>query len=92
MHMTGPGGTGKTHIVKAVKGFMAFYHCGHKLWFIAPTGSVASLIDGITIHKGLNIEIKSRDKGKSCEPGDSTDSYNVTETIPSNTEVQNGKM
>jgi hypothetical protein len=55
--MTGPGGTGKTHVVKAVKEVMGHYGSAHKIQFLAPTGSAASLIDGMTIHKGLGIKI-----------------------------------
>lgn len=88
MFMTGPGGTGKTHVVNAVKKFMAYYHCDHKLWFLAPMGSAASLINRMTIHKGLNIRIKSRDKGKGNHgPGDSADDYNVAVSAPSHMEV-----
>ncbi|KAG1880598.1 hypothetical protein C8R48DRAFT_560869, partial [Suillus tomentosus] len=56
MIMTGPGGTGKTYVVNAVKAFMARYGCAHLIRFLAPTGSAASLIDGMTIHQGLGIK------------------------------------
>jgi hypothetical protein len=55
MLMTGPVGTGKTHIVKALQKVMMFYGCEHKIRFLAPTGSAASLINGMTVHKGLGI-------------------------------------
>ena len=65
MLMTGPGGTGKTHVVKAVQVLMHHYGCGHLIRFLAPTGSATSLINGMTIHKALNIQIRSNDnKGK----------------------------
>jgi len=65
MLMTGPGGTGKTHVVKAVQALMQRYGCGHLIRFLAPTGSAASLIDGMTVHKALNIQIRSADsRGK----------------------------
>jgi len=65
MLMTGPGGTGKTHVVKALQKVMKFYGCEHKIRFLAPTGSAASLIDGMTVHKGLGIKIIKEDgKGK----------------------------
>jgi len=65
MLMTGPGGTGKTHVVKALQKVMKFYGCEHKIRFLAPTGSAASLIDGMTVHKGLGIKIiKADGKGK----------------------------
>jgi hypothetical protein len=62
--LTGPGGTGKTHVVNALRTLMAEYGSEHTLCFLAPTGSAASLIDGMTIHKGLGIKIKSNRKGK----------------------------
>lgn len=64
MLMTGPGGTGKTHVVKALKDVMAHYGAAHQIRFLAPTGSAAALIDGMTIHKGLGIKVKSNEKGK----------------------------
>jgi hypothetical protein len=62
--MTGPAGTGKTHVVNAVRALMAEYGDEHSLQTLAPTGTAASLIDGMTIHKGLGIKIKSSQKGK----------------------------
>ncbi|KAF9077798.1 hypothetical protein BDP27DRAFT_1146940, partial [Rhodocollybia butyracea] len=55
MLLTGPGGTGKTHVVKAVKKVMEHYGIDHYLRFVAPTGTAAALIEGTTIHKGLGI-------------------------------------
>jgi SpoVK/Ycf46/Vps4 family AAA+-type ATPase len=55
MLMTGPGGTGKTYIVNAPKEVMAAYRSDHKIRFLAPTGSAAALINGMTVHKGLGI-------------------------------------
>ncbi|KAG2357574.1 hypothetical protein BDR07DRAFT_1185222, partial [Suillus spraguei] len=56
MLMTGPGGTGKTHVVKAVQSVMQHYGCAHIIRFLALTGSAAVLIDGMTVHKGLGIK------------------------------------
>ncbi|THU90073.1 hypothetical protein K435DRAFT_615045, partial [Dendrothele bispora CBS 962.96] len=56
MILTGPGGTGKTHVVKAVKHVMKLYGQDHRIRFLAPTGKAAALIDGTTIHKGLGIK------------------------------------
>ncbi|KAG2041053.1 hypothetical protein BDR03DRAFT_856821, partial [Suillus americanus] len=53
MLMTGPGGMGKTHVLNAVHVLMTRYGCSHQICFLVPTGSAASLIDGMTIHKGL---------------------------------------
>ncbi len=65
MLLTGPGGTGKSHVVRAVKQVMSYYNCGHRIRFLAPTGSAASNIDGMTVHKGLCIGITKKDgRGK----------------------------
>ena len=64
MLMTGPGGTGKTHIVKAVQKVMNYYGYVHKIRFLAPTSSAALLINRMTIHKGLGIKVKSKEKGE----------------------------
>ena len=78
MLMTGPAGTGKTHVVNAVHALMAEYGDEHALRLLAPTGSAASLIDGMTIHKGLGIKIKASQKGKgNRNPGESTEDYTV---------------
>ncbi|KAG2749904.1 hypothetical protein P692DRAFT_20730614, partial [Suillus brevipes Sb2] len=78
MLMTGPGGTGKTHVVKAVRAVMEYYGHGHIIRFLAPTGSAAALIDGMTIHKGLGIKIKANNKGKgNRKPGESLQDYSV---------------
>ncbi|KIO27737.1 hypothetical protein M407DRAFT_47174, partial [Tulasnella calospora MUT 4182] len=50
MMMTGPGGTGKTHVIRALTALMSLYGCSHRIRFLAPTGSAASLIEGMTIH------------------------------------------
>jgi ATP-dependent exoDNAse (exonuclease V) alpha subunit len=65
MFITGPGGTGKTHLVNALKELMKRYGCGHRIYFLAPTGGAAGLIGGETIHTGLGIKIHSKgvDKG-----------------------------
>ncbi|KAF8815172.1 hypothetical protein BYT27DRAFT_7080630, partial [Phlegmacium glaucopus] len=59
------GGTGKMYIIKALQKVMMFYGCEHKIWFLAPTGSAASLVNGMTVHKGLGIKIVKLDgRGK----------------------------
>ncbi|KAF8586872.1 hypothetical protein K439DRAFT_1296185, partial [Ramaria rubella] len=62
MLMTGPGGTGKTHVVRALNALMSEYRCGHLIRYLAPTGSAAALIDGTTIHKGLSISVVTKGK------------------------------
>jgi hypothetical protein len=86
MLMTGPAGTGKTHIVNAVRALMAEYGDEHTLRLLAPTGSAASLINGMTVHKGLGIKIKSNQKGKgNRNPGESAEDYTVLISIRNRT-------
>ncbi|PVF91940.1 hypothetical protein CPB86DRAFT_688246, partial [Serendipita vermifera] len=56
--LTGPGGTGKSHVVNTFKKLMAAYGVDHKLRLLAPTGSTAGIIDATTVHKGLGISVK----------------------------------
>lgn len=89
MLMTGPGGTGKTHVVGAVRSVMSHYKCGHMIRFLAPTGSAASLINGMTIHKGLGIKIKCSNKGKGNRiPGESAEDYTVLVTVQNRTQLR----
>ena len=82
MLMTGPGGTGKTHIVKAVQEVMRHYGAAHKIRYLAPTSSAAALIDGMTVHKGLGIKVKSKNKGKGNRKlGDHSEDYTVVITV-----------
>ncbi|KAE9390453.1 hypothetical protein BT96DRAFT_756903, partial [Gymnopus androsaceus JB14] len=55
MFLTGPGGTGKTHVVRAVKEVMKYYGLDHTIRALALTGGAACLIEGSTIHKGLGL-------------------------------------
>jgi hypothetical protein len=89
MFMTGPGGTGKTHVVKAVQKVMEHYGAAHSIRFLAPTGSAAALIDGMTIHKGLGIKVRSNEKGKGNRKlGDHSEDYSVIISIQNKTEIR----
>jgi len=90
MLMTGPGGTGKTHVVKAVKEFMGHFGSAHKIRFLAPTGSAACLIDGMTIHKGLGIKIVSSERqGKGRRNvGDSHDDMSLLVSVQNKTNIR----
>ena len=82
MLITGPGGTGKTHVVKALQTLMATYGCEHQIRFLAPTGSAAAIIGGMTIHKGLGINIVKHNKHKHNQnASDSTEDYSVVINI-----------
>ncbi|THU80869.1 hypothetical protein K435DRAFT_595849, partial [Dendrothele bispora CBS 962.96] len=79
MLLTGPGGTGKTHTVKAVREVMAHFGRENRIRFLAPTGSAASLIEGTTIHTGLGIAV-----GSKVNTGDRYDgiySFSVTKRL-----------
>ncbi|KAG2108184.1 uncharacterized protein F5147DRAFT_577074, partial [Suillus discolor] len=89
MLMTGPGATGKTHVVKAVQAVMHHYGCAHLIRFLAPTGSAAALIDGMTVHKGLGLKIKSLNKGKGTrQPGTSLEDYSVLISVQNHTQLR----
>ncbi|KAL6309393.1 hypothetical protein BKA93DRAFT_746245 [Sparassis latifolia] len=84
--LTGPGGTGKTHVVKALKELMTYFGCLYQIRFLAPTGSAAALIDGMTIHKGLGLKIQSKTKGKGNRRlGESEQDYTVTISVQNRT-------
>ncbi|KAJ3832213.1 hypothetical protein F5878DRAFT_495075, partial [Lentinula raphanica] len=58
MLLSGPGGTGKSHVVHAVRELMSHFGLQHTIRFMAPTGSAAKLINGTTVHAGLGIKIR----------------------------------
>ncbi|PBK86475.1 hypothetical protein ARMGADRAFT_859157, partial [Armillaria gallica] len=60
MFLTGPGGTRKTHIIKALCDVMDVFGYVHAMRFIAPTGSAAALNNGLTVHKAFRIKICDR--------------------------------
>ncbi|CEL92480.1 unnamed protein product [Vitrella brassicaformis CCMP3155] len=64
MCLTGEGGTGKTHVIKAVKAYFAELQCRHWLRLAAPTGVAADNIGGSTLDSLLHIfdDFKSGDK------------------------------
>ena len=66
MFMTGPGGTGKTHAVKALQKLMSLHKLQHLIRFLGPTGLSAKQIGGTTIHKGLGLSIALKTRGHSC--------------------------
>ena len=55
MLLTGQGGTGKTHVVGDLNKLMSAYGCEYHIHFLAPTGGIATIINGMTVHKGLGI-------------------------------------
>ena len=67
---------------------MQLYNCDHNICFLAPTGSAAALIEGMTVHKGLGIKVKSSTKGKgNWEIGCDNDDYNVIISVTNCTKL-----
>ncbi|KAF8122486.1 hypothetical protein EV363DRAFT_1107337, partial [Boletus edulis] len=50
LFITGIGGSGKSHVIKAIVALFRRCGCPENLLLSAPTGSAAVLIDGYTIH------------------------------------------
>lgn len=59
--ITGEGGTGKTHIPKALEAAMDILGRKHEIILTAPTGAAADTLGGSTYHTSLGITI-------SCKP------------------------
>ena len=55
MYLGGMAGTGKSQVIKAVTEFFDITEQHYRLAIVAPTGSAASLIGGVTYHSLLNI-------------------------------------
>lgn len=80
MIMTGPGGTGKTHVVNALCELMRCYNSSHKIRFLAPTGAAAVLIGGQTIHSGFGIKPQSKSRKSDADTNDDNSvQYTVSE-------------
>lgn len=69
---------------------MEYYGYRHVIQFLAPTSSVASLSDSITIHKGLGTKIRAKNKGKgNCALGESMEDYFVIVSNQSKSQLHN---
>ena len=87
--MTGPGGIGKTHAMKALQKLMTLHKLQHLIWFLGPTGSSAKKIGGTTIHKGLGLSIALKSKGRSNRKvGESNEDYSATMNVKNRTLIQ----
>jgi hypothetical protein len=87
--LSGPGGTGKTHVVRAIQQVMKIYGCEHKIRFLAPSGSAASLIDGMTVHKGLSIKVKKSGKNNGkCSSDNTNEDYTILINISDRKKVR----
>ena len=89
MLMTGPGGTGKTHAVKALQKLMTLHNLRHLIRFLGPTGSSAKQIGGTTIHKGLGLSIALKTKGHgNRKAGESNEDYSATLSVRNRTLIR----
>ncbi|KAI0066313.1 hypothetical protein BV25DRAFT_1776899, partial [Artomyces pyxidatus] len=50
MYISGVGGTGKSHVIRAISEFFARMDRSESLLLSAPTGIAAVLIQGFTLH------------------------------------------
>ncbi|KZT57804.1 hypothetical protein CALCODRAFT_404535, partial [Calocera cornea HHB12733] len=50
MYIGGPGGTGKSHVIKCIVDLFAILGISDSLLLSAPTGAAAIVIGGYTIH------------------------------------------
>jgi hypothetical protein len=57
LRITGEGGTGKTHIPKAIEAAMDILGRKHEIILTAPTGAAADTLDGNTCHTSLAITL-----------------------------------
>lgn len=87
--MTGPGGTGKSHAIRALKQFMETYESGHRLRLLAPTGSAASLIGGMTCHKGLSLKVKQKsDRGVRVQRTSMEEAYDMGDSVKTKSKMR----
>src|SRR5690606_29032980 len=59
MYIGGMGGTGKSQVLKALISFFASRNEAYRLIVVAPTGSAAALLGGMTYHSAFGINDRS---------------------------------
>ena len=90
MLMTGPGGTGKTHAVRALQELMKLHNSQHLIRFLGPTGTSAKQIGGMTVHKGLGLSIALKPNGRgNRKAGESNEDYTVGISVKNRTLIRN---
>jgi len=62
--ITGIGGSGKSHVIRAILGAFVRTSRYQQILLSAPTGSAACLIDGYTIHTLTLMGVGSRSTGR----------------------------
>ena len=60
MYIAGVGGTGKTHVVKAIRRLFELLNRSKEILVGAPTGAAAKNIDGYTVHSLVMLKSKGR--------------------------------
>lgn len=64
LFITGGAGTGKSHVIRAIREHVERSVQGskdvHGCMVMAPTGVAACNIDGLTIHRALNLQVEHR--------------------------------
>ena len=55
MYIAGMAGTGKTHVLKSLVEYFRQRNESHRLLIVAPTGSAAALLKGLTYHSAFGI-------------------------------------
>ncbi|KAF9779878.1 hypothetical protein BJ322DRAFT_975767, partial [Thelephora terrestris] len=89
MLMTGPGGTGKTHAVRALQELMRLHNSQHLIRFLGPTGTSAKQIGGMTVHKGLGLSIALKPHGRgNRKAGESNEDYTVGISVKNRTLIR----
>ena len=89
MLMTGPGGTGKTHAVRALQELMKLHKSQHLIRFLGPTGTSAKQIGGMTIHKGLGLSIALKSNGRgNRKVGESNEDFTASMSVKNRTLVR----
>ena len=89
MLMTGLGGTGKAHAVRALQELMKLHNLEHLIRFLGPTGTSAKQIGGMTIHKGLGLSISLKSNGRSSrKAGESNEDFTVGISVKNHTLIR----
>jgi PIF1-like helicase len=88
MLLTGPGGTGKTHVVHAVQVIMSLYGLPHGYCSLAPTAYAALLIDGTTLHSGCNIKVRAKNNRKTFTSENESQALSILASVKKNNNLQ----
>ncbi len=83
MFLTGPGGMGKTHVIRALMSIMECCGDKHALWFLAPTGSAAAINDGMTIHKVFSLKVPDKLSQHSTQTMDGRGAFTTSLSVTS---------